>query len=61
VVTCHFSKEFCTDQKNVSTNRMRGISLRSLQKSSANSKAFGVKQLGIYYFNKILKGELNKY
>jgi hypothetical protein len=40
---------------------MRGISLCCLQKSSANSKAFGVKQLRTSYFSKILKGELKKY
>jgi hypothetical protein len=48
VVTCHFSKEFYANQRNVSTNRVRGISLFCLQKSSANSKAFGGKQLGTY-------------
>jgi hypothetical protein len=61
VVTCRFSKEFCANQRNVSTNRMRGISLFCLQKSSENSKAFGVKRLRTYSFNKILKRELKKY
>jgi hypothetical protein len=61
MVTCCFSEEFCANQRNVSTNRMRGISLCRLQRSSANSKEFGVQQLRTYKFNKILKGELKKY
>jgi hypothetical protein len=40
-----FSEEFCANQKNVATNRKRGISLCCLQKSLANSKGFGVKRL----------------
>jgi hypothetical protein len=45
VVACCFSKEFCANPKNTSTNRMREITLSCLQKSFVNSKAFGVKKL----------------
>jgi hypothetical protein len=59
VAACRFSKEFCANPRNSSTNRMRGIALSYLQKI-VNSKAFGVKRLRTYEFNIILKGELKK-
>jgi hypothetical protein len=60
VAACRFSKEFCANLRNSSTNRMRGNALRYLQKSFVNSKAFGVKQLRTYEFNIILKGVFKK-
>jgi hypothetical protein len=50
-VTCRFSKAFCTNPRNISIDRMRGIALCCLQKSYENSKGFGVKQLRTSYFN----------
>jgi hypothetical protein len=59
--TCSYSKEFCTNLKNVSTNRKKDCSgTHCLQKSFANSKAFGVKPLKTYKFDIILPGELKK-
>jgi hypothetical protein len=48
IAACRFSKEFCANPRNISTNRMRGIALSCLQKSFVNSKAFGVKWLKTY-------------
>jgi hypothetical protein len=47
-VTCWFPEEFCANQRNISINRMRAISLCCFRKSSANSKAFGVMRLRTY-------------
>jgi hypothetical protein len=46
--TCRFSKEFCENPKNTSTNRIREIALSCLQKSFVNSKAYSVKRLRTY-------------
>jgi hypothetical protein len=43
VAACHFSKEFCANPRNTSTNRMRGIVLSCLQNSFVSSKDFDVK------------------
>jgi hypothetical protein len=48
VATCHSSKEFCANPRNVLTKRKRAIALSCLQKIFVNSKAFGVKQLRTY-------------
>jgi hypothetical protein len=64
---CRFSKEFCENPGNESTNRKKGIKLQKrivtfcLQKSSVNSKAFGVKRLRNNKLNIILNGEAKKY
>jgi hypothetical protein len=38
VAVCRFSKEFCANPRNVSTNRKRGTALCCPQKSFAKSK-----------------------
>jgi hypothetical protein len=48
LAACCSSKEFCSNLRNVSTNRKRAIALSCLQKSLVNSKAFGVKWLRTY-------------
>jgi hypothetical protein len=57
----HFSKEFCANPKNRSTNKKRGPALCCLHKSFVNSKAFfDVKRLRTYYFKIKLKEESKK-
>ncbi len=51
---CSFSKGFCANPENGLTNGKSGIALLVI------SKAFGVKRLRTYKFNKISKGLLNK-
>jgi hypothetical protein len=60
VAACCFSKELCANPRNTSTNGMREIALSCLQKSSVNSKVFGVKRLRTYKFKINLKEELKK-
>jgi hypothetical protein len=57
VAACRFSNELHANPRNISTNRMREIALSSLQKSSVNSKAFGVKRLRTYSFKIKLREE----
>jgi hypothetical protein len=60
VPSSRFLKEFCVNLKRAFSNRKRGIALFCLQKSCINSKAFGVKRLGIKKLSIILKGEFKK-
>jgi hypothetical protein len=46
----------CLPSRNVSTSRKRGIALCHLRRSLANSEGFDDKQLKIYEFNIIIKG-----
>jgi hypothetical protein len=60
IAPCRFSKALSATLRHLLSNRSKGYELAGFEKISANSKAFGAKQLRTYEFSLKLKALLKK-